>query len=369
MATIESAPASYVWTFPGSPIQVRVRLCVIDELQKLLNRAACPDVGTAAGCGLLLGNASRPGATEISGFEPLPALDPSTADDAKYYAHGNVVGFYRTTTKGSLCMAGDDLALARSHFHDPGSVVLLIEMDDRGPCNAVFFFWDQGQMYGDLALMEFPFDVDKLALSERMRQERIEPTKAVRGRNNFRSSPKRRMGPVLIATGGLLAVLVGYLRFNVERNSTRVPDELPVNRNLNSKAQLGLVAQRRGSDLLLYWNRDAAPVVSASFGTLVIHEREINLNITLTPEQLHSATILYAPITDHVEMRLSVISGQRVAHEAVIALLPVDHRAAASAPSMDSPPIQATAVAADAGFIRSADHDKKSSTPHRKRAR
>src|SRR5690242_4858692 len=91
---------------------------------------------------------------------------------------GNVVGFYRTSTKGSLCMAEDDLALARSHFSDPGSVVLLIEMDESGPCNAVFFFWDQGQMYGDLPLMEFRFGMDQLA--PRLNQQPIEPAKTVR---------------------------------------------------------------------------------------------------------------------------------------------------------------------------------------------
>src|SRR5215470_995626 len=36
------SPASYTWTFPGCPIQIRIRLEIVDALQRLIERAQDP---------------------------------------------------------------------------------------------------------------------------------------------------------------------------------------------------------------------------------------------------------------------------------------------------------------------------------------
>jgi hypothetical protein len=85
---------------------------------------------------------------------------------------------------------------------------------------------------------------------------------------------------------------------------------------------LGLAVERRGSDLLLSWNRQAPPVLGASFGMVLIHEGDASSNIPLNQDQLRSGSILYAPTTDQVELQLNVIAGEQVNRESITAVLP-----------------------------------------------
>src|SRR5215472_10663526 len=71
----ESSPGSYTWTFPGCPIQIRVRLDVVDALQQLVERAQDSENAEPVSGGLLLGDTASPAVTEIAGIEPLGAHD------------------------------------------------------------------------------------------------------------------------------------------------------------------------------------------------------------------------------------------------------------------------------------------------------
>ena len=323
MSTIDSQsiPTSYTWAFPGSPIQVRLRLAVVNEMQKVWER---PAHGTAFGCGLLLGTGSRPGGTEISGFESLSTLDPAVVESAKARAQDSAVGFYRTTEKGALRLTEADLSLARTHFCHPDFVVLLVEIDESGPCNAAFFFWDQGQMYGDLALMEFPFDAGQLAVSEQIRVRAAEaripaaPTPEPVAPRSW----KLPMRGLSIAVVLAVVALVAYSLLTLLRRPAISGDVQAANPPASSRNSLGLSIERKGSDLLLSWDRLSAPIRGASFGEVMIREGDGSRKIRLTQQQLQSGSILYAPTTDQVELELSVVNGEKVTGESMTAVLP-----------------------------------------------
>ena len=324
MTKPRSLPTSYTWSFTGSPIQITVRLSVIADLQRVLDR---PNTGELPLCGLLQGSPSRPGLTEISGFEAVPTLLPAAIEKILHQKSG-IVGFYRTTEKGSLCMSDQDMTLARTYFNDPGFVVLLIEADQTGPSNAVFFFWDQGEIHGDLALMEFPFDAYQLALTERRRSEILErtlerPTPAPERVALVAAKSSSRRTSALVTAALVIAGGVGASLYFVRgRNASAAPPAQKAVEPTPAAPSLGLALDRHGADLQLYWNNQAQPILNGRFGMVLIREGEKTRTIALNQDQLRSGSILYEPTTDEVEMQLNVISGDRVTRESITAVLP-----------------------------------------------
>jgi hypothetical protein len=328
VSTIETRPlpTDYTWSFPGSPIQIRLRLSTVNDLQTVLDgRQRSRGIETPA-CGILRGSNPRPGVTEISGFEALSSLHLTELEE-RCKRESDIVGFYRTTDKGDLRMSEQDLRLAHSHFSLPGSVFLLIETDETGSSNAAFFFWDEGRIHGDFALMEFPFDAYQLAATE---QRRTELAKAIdpEVRPVIAPSRRTRLG-VRVAGIALLGVVLagaifGGLRFT---RGQRATTPLPVENTAATPPAtglgvLGLSLDQQGSNLRVYWNRESPLILSANFGMVVIREGSKSRNVPLSPDQLRSGSILYAPTTDQMEIELNVVAGERVSRESITALLP-----------------------------------------------
>lgn len=361
MATIESPPASYVWTSPGSPIEVRLQRSLINGLEKLLARLAGSEGGVASGCGLLLGYRLRPDRTEIYACKPLSALDPSTIDAANAHVAGDVVGFYRTTEKGSLRMTEDDLALAHSHFSDPGSVVLLLETDKTGGCTAALFVWDQGRIYGDSAFLEFPFDAPRPALNERAKDLPESRTRPNLPRWKLRI--RRRLSAVGFA---LAAALIIDSYFTDGWHFLGLPSALAGVSQSTGGASLGLSVQRRDTDLLLSWNRESPLVRSATSASLFIREGQTNRTVRLTKDELRSASILYQAATDQVDLELNVMAAGRVATESIQVLLPGVAQQVASVSSSALPPVWTVIVTPDDVPVTSTSRGKKRSTLPRK---
>ena len=169
------SPGCYTWTFPGCPIQIRIRFEIVDALQRLVERPPDPCTLGAYGGGLLLGDTASPGVTEVTGIEPLAGLDSAAVEAAIGRAECEVVGFFRPLSGDpaqpgtSLRMTNDDVTLAAGFFNQPSSVVLLIETVETAAAKAAFFFWDGGKMLGDFCLMDFPLDPHQLAVLERQR--------------------------------------------------------------------------------------------------------------------------------------------------------------------------------------------------------
>ena len=334
MSTIatRSLPIEYTWSFPGSPIQVRLRLSVVNDLQTVLDDRQRPKGIAPAACGILRGSVPRSGVTEVSGFEPVPSLHLAPLEEM-CEREPDIVGFYRTTHKGGLRMSEQDLRLARSHFSRPGSVILLIEADDSGASNAAFFFWDEGRIDGDFALMEFPFDAYQLAATEQKRGKSAKPLVPVvrpSGAPSQRSRAGIRIAGVVLGGVILVGAIAGGIRFT---RGQREPAAAPVEK-VSAAAPvaatppaavagaLGLSLDQQGSKLRVYWNRQAPTILSAKFGMVVIREGARSRNVPLTADQLRSGSILYAATSDQVDIELNVVGGERVSRESITAVLP-----------------------------------------------
>jgi len=340
-------PGSYTWTFPGCPIQIRVRLEVVDALQRLLEGSQDSAHAAFAG-GLLLGDTASPGVTEVASIEPLAALDAATVEAAIGRAEHEVVGFFRTASMDTLqpgaClrMTNDDVALAAGSFHQPSSVVLLIETVETGPPKAAFFFWDNGKMLGDFCLMDFPLDSHQLASLERQRTapRGIQPIEA-EIKDEPAEAPAARKGGGRRAGAAWMAVVLAILGipayFYSARLSHRAASPLIQARAVSAPAPgLGFTVDRQGADLLLSWDRHAPAVTRATFGVVLIRENDRTRNVALTPEQLQSGSVRYKPVSDEVEIEMNVASGDRLTKESVIAVLP-GLKGTAAAPMLSEP--------------------------------
>ena len=188
------SPGSYTWTFPGCPIQIRLQLELVAALQRLVEWAEDAGMPAPFCGGLLLGDIASPAVTVVADMEPLPALDTATVEAAIRRAEGEVVGFFRAVSGNSLQagvslrLTDDDAALAAGLFHQPSSVVLLIETAEAASAKAAFFFWHGGKMLGDFSIMDCPFDSHQLAALERQRTLRAPPESraATPGREHLR---------------------------------------------------------------------------------------------------------------------------------------------------------------------------------------
>ena len=155
------APLHYPWSFPGSPVKIQLGLDVVERLQRQLPGEQ----------GLLLGRV-RGHTTEISDFIAIPGSEPPDSNviaalSPDLPGEPSRVGYYRIQQGGSLRLNEHDLSVAAAAFPEPQQVFLLIQLDDSGPANATFFFWDDGRMCGDFPFLEFPFDASLLAGAER----------------------------------------------------------------------------------------------------------------------------------------------------------------------------------------------------------
>ncbi len=323
----QSLPGLYTWSFPGSPIQICVRLSVVNELQRSLERVAINSGNGNVVGGILFGEVQRPRVLEISGFEALTDLEAPTVEKAMANGPGKAVGFYRPTSVGSLVLREDDLELANLLFRDPTSVVLLIENDNGIPANAAFFFWDQGKMLGDFPAMDFPFDAYQLAVMERQRRPAVGEERKPAIKRPVAAAPVKRPFMVDWRVKLLLLVAVvacgamgGYLYSFRRAQNAQVLSPSVVSQT--ARPSLGLNVERRGVDLLFSWNGQAPAVVNATFGMVLIRENNTSRNIPLTADQLRSGSIFYTPKSDEVEIQLNVVSGEKVAKESITAILP-----------------------------------------------
>ena len=325
---------SYTWTFPGCPIRIRLRLEVVDALERLIAQLEASATLAPLAGGLLLGDTATPGVTEIAGMQPLPALDPGGVEAAVGDAECEVVGFFRAERGNpmqpgaSLQMTEDDIALADGLFRQPSSVVLLIETLEAEKPKAAFFFWDGGKMLGDFSLMDFPLDPHQLAALERQRttprsSPQIDQELALERVKTAESGGGRLWLKRAAWAVGAVAIFGLALHFYLIRLSGRAASDVrqpaaeSALRNL-----LRFQVDRQGADLLLSWDRRSPAITGATFGVVLIRENDRTRNVSLTPEQLRSGSIRYKPGSDEVDVELNVAIGDHLLKESVIAVLP-----------------------------------------------
>ncbi len=324
-------PSHYTWSFPGSPVNVRLSLDVVGRLQKQLEHPG----ETLGEQGVLWGRAVAQ-ITEIEHFTTIPDSQPFAIQDAAASIQPDAlqpVGYYRIHRETTLRLNDHDMALAQNVFSEPNQVVLLIQPDETSPATATFFFWDEGRMCGDFPFLEFPFDSALLAIAERQKIQAVQKKSSAKSQQveiDIPAGQPLRLKPPasskLITLSLLTAFLVTLslatvvaLRFLPQRSMPQVPTSISLPEA--SRIPLGLQAERQNGDLKLTWNREAIAVRNATTGVLSIEDGQTHREIMLGPAQVRNGSILYAPTTDQIQLQLS-IQGPDPISESVIVVLP-----------------------------------------------
>ena len=169
VAQIESVtPSHFTWSIPGAPVQVRLPLHAVERLQGQLEKAGAIDCEQ----GLLWGN-PRGRTTEILELTAFAGRVRPSAEQVKAAIAPTgasvPVGYYRIHHGNEIRLDEQEVAWARTVFPAPYQVLLLIQPKETGPANATFFFWQNGEMFGDFPFLEFPFERSQL---ERARPNR-----------------------------------------------------------------------------------------------------------------------------------------------------------------------------------------------------
>jgi TonB family protein len=204
--------------------------------------------------------------------------------------------------------------------------------------------------------MPFPFDAEELAIHERRRLSRgvrkatqssraglapvtslldetadLEPDAGTALAETQSAAaptepvaPRRKRGGMVwlvAALATLLAASVISGAFLYYRNGLKpAPAAAPARAEV--RASLGLAVERRGNDLVISWNRDAAIIAKADFGMLLIRGAAVSRDIPLTAEELRSGSVVYASSAEQVRFQLNVVVGDQVTREFLALVLP-----------------------------------------------
>jgi TonB family protein len=127
----------------------------------------------------------------------------------------------------------------------------------------------------------------------------------------FQPAPADKRVPrsVLLKTVGafgLVAVVIALLlQLSRSRSANR---DLPAPKSA-AGSTLGLKLERSGTDWRVGWNRDADVLLQAVGGHLSITDGSLRTELDLDPVELRSGSVMYAPHTGDVLVRLQVVGG------------------------------------------------------------
>jgi hypothetical protein len=312
----------------------------------------------------LIGVTGRSGITEVTGFQPLTALDSAAVRQVVSQAPvDNILGFYRSTGRGALYISEEDVHLAKMLSNN--AVILLIEADQSGVGEAALIVDNHEKLINGSVEGRFPFDAQQLAALEGRRSEATTEEGSgvpswIRILERGAGRPPRTVifaAVVMVAGAGLYFFSPVHHRVTTESVSP-VRQERPSVGQLPAKSSLAFTVESRGPALLLTWNREAAQITNASLGMMIIWSKGTIRNLTLTADQLRSGSILYKPVSDQVEFQLAVMNGDNVTQESVIALLPERDTLATSAEVRNirsSKPIRSTSISPSGERSRSGE--------------
>lgn len=357
-ATSPAKARVFNYSFPGSRVQIQLRLDAVDALASEL-QGGC-ERGSETG-GMLLGRITGQG-TSVEIIDATPFLIRTANEGTRYVLQHSdrqrlaatviesnskpgvlsVVGYYRTHLRPNLSLDEDDLTLMRECFLDPASVALLIKPSVAGPPIGAFFFRDNGEITSQSSFLELPFDSTALANIAgnwpEVQSDGEPRTSAVNG-----WSPKQRPvwnGRVRSPRSWIFAALIaGALAFvpyakimqqmRPEPAAVRSTQVQPP-----SVHKIGLQVEKQGTDFRVSWNRNGAILEKAKVGILTIKDGESERRVYLDPVQLQTGTAMYSPVGDVLQFRLEILSaGGESADEQVIAIAGPNAVAASRTPT------------------------------------
>jgi hypothetical protein len=337
----EDKPAAYAWSFPGAPIRILIDLQIVAEIRHRMDGVPPPVTG------LLLGSVNE----RTVHIHKIVALLRGDAEEIETAISANAslpesmaVGYYVAEAKDSLRLDAAQIEFAERFFQPPHSVVLLVQTGSGPIPNASFFFWDSGKFLGDFAFLEFPFDgtllENEAAIDAPEQLAGITAQQVVLERNGVRSALGGRKAVSVLAAASLLLALGAVGVWSWSKSRPRVAPagssapEPPIN--------IGLRAERSGTDFRLTWDRSSQIVRTAVSGTLSIQDGGNKRAVSLYGDELRSGSALLQPQNANVQVQLSlVMPDQSVRSESVLLLLTqtgpikIERQAAASKPKVD----------------------------------
>ena len=121
---------------------------------------------------------------------------------------------------------------------------------------------------------------------------------------------RKSNGPLpLIVALGLLVAMLGYAALSAALPAKTAP-----------LTSFGLSVTHTDTGLRLLWNPSAAALRGVTEAELTIADGEHRSQLLLSPGQIRSGNLFYAPFTGEVRFNFRAQGGNRVANEAVLAL-------------------------------------------------
>jgi|SRR5579871_40147 len=338
----------FLWNFPPCSFRIRLSLELVERTwDEVLGNL--PD-GAEAG-GLLLGKIGED-EVEVSDFIPFSgaAANPPYRICSEHLDRAletctstarQVVGYFRTHLDQRIQLREDDLECIRRSFTDPKHVFLVIRMRE-SRASAAFFFWQEGEVFGQSALT-FPFSALQLSQpywasllgGPKARRRRLGVTRAWSQLKRL-AKPDRFVWITALAVVAFVSAAAVLPRFSggLARNAT---------------SSLGLHASRDGAAVLATWNTSNPAIARAKDSDLLIWDGGSPPRfVRLTPEQLRSGRATLQAGGDKVEIRLDVIDGSENARTETVAAAgpsPKTQALSASRGAAVDPPAQRVPVA------------------------
>jgi hypothetical protein len=206
-----------------------------------------------------------------------PEMVAATVEALRRSGPASPVGYCRLRGHDRIHLDADDLAVAESHFHDPGDVFLVGRLGAKREATAGLFFWDEGKIHAEFSFLEFPLSAGDLR----------EPSAASR-------NPRWALAGV-----GAIALLTLAGLAAPWRSAPVVP---------RSPEALGLRFEARGSLVRVGWDKSRASITSARSGVLSIREDGRETTVPLAGDQLRTGSVVYTRMSggDSVRFRLEV---------------------------------------------------------------
>ena len=299
--------ALFTWTFPGCPVEIDLSLGVVETIQRVSIEKGTSD----AKQGVLLGDIVN-GRTRITGFLPAADIGEEMSVTARSAARG-AIGFFRVRPGGSLELAEDETAAARSMFQRPGGVVLLIQPRKTGAAEATFFFFERNLLCG--GYLHFPFDAT--FLSER--ELRVIPSAPALRHTPLAAIPAsqprqpRRWRKAFAMTSVAVLAMAGGAALTQAFHTPPPPNNIiitplkPTPANAGNLTRIEMGAEREGKDLKITW--DQALGSPGSSATLAIVDGATHRILPLERDQLSLGSVLHMPVSDEIRVEMAISHG------------------------------------------------------------